>query len=89
MQTILSKLSNQKAQEELKKFATLSLVLSAISLIILWWLAIVGLAFGARALLLTYHKGNKNRKDLIKLRVMSILVIVLALISIIWFNLSS
>lgn len=89
MQTILSKLPDSKAKKEVKQFAILSLAVSAVSLIVFWWLAIPGLAFGGRALLLTYHKGNQDRKDLTRFRIISILAIVFSIGSIAWFSLSS
>lgn len=83
MKTILDKLSDEKAQKELKRFAYASFIISIVTLFIFWWLSVVGIALGLRALLLTYHKGNKERKDLVKLRVMSIVAIVLGATSLI------
>lgn len=69
MQTILSKLSDEKATKEVRQFSIAGLVLSVISLFIFWWLAIAGIALSARGLLLTWHRANKLNAT--KYRVMS------------------
>lgn len=84
MKTVLSKLSDRKAQEEVKKYSYVSLALSVVSLFVFWWLAIAGVALGARAFVLTYHRGNKANKDLTKFRVLSGGALVAGLASLIW-----
>ena len=69
--TILGKLTDEKAQKEVKQFSLWGLIIALVTFFIFWPLAVAGLAFGGRAFLLTYHKGNKNRKDLTALRAMS------------------
>ena len=61
MKTILTKLSDDKARDELKKLTLFAVGLSGVSLLVFWFLGGAGLALGARALLLTLHKGNKGK----------------------------
>ena len=72
-------LSAEKAKKELKRFTIAAIVLSALGLFAFWFLGIVGLAFGARALVLSYHTANKKEKDTTGLRVLAILAIAIGL----------
>lgn len=81
MKTILSKLSNKQAQKEIKQFAYASIISSAISLLIFWWLAMVGIFLGVRGLMLTWHRGNGNNKSLVLYRVLSATGIIIGIIS--------
>jgi hypothetical protein len=83
MKTILSKLSNEKAQEEVKQFSIAALVCGALSLLIFWWLGFVAVGFGARSLLLTRHSGNKDSPKRAQYRIMSLVAIATGLISIV------
>lgn len=78
---MLDKLPDEKAKKELKSFTYASLIISVVTLFVFWWLAVASIALGLRAFLLTYHKGNKERKDLVKFKVMSIIAIVLSVVS--------
>jgi len=69
MKTILSKLSDEQASKELKQFTIWAATFSAVSLLMLWFLGFVGLALGARAVLLSFHKGNAGHKNLVWYRV--------------------
>lgn len=80
MKTLNDKISNEKAQKELKQFATLGLVFSLVPLLIFGALGIVGLAFSARALILAGHPGNKENPKLKQYRAMAIAGIVLAIV---------
>lgn len=82
MKTLLDKLTDEKAQKELRQFGLWGPVLSVISLLIFWWLAIPGLAFSVRALLLTWHKGNTDNQKL-KYRILGLAGIILSLTSMI------
>lgn len=82
MKTILTKLPDDKAKKEVKQFTYWGLALSAASLLIFWWLAIAGIAFCSRGLLLTWHKANRGRPT--KYGVLSALGVLLGLISLIW-----
>jgi hypothetical protein len=79
MQTILTKLPNEKAAKELKQFAVAGVILSLVALFIFWFLAIMGVAFSFRALLLTFHKGNSKRPRLILFRIVSIFGLLLGI----------
>jgi hypothetical protein len=67
-----SKLTNEKAQKEFKQFSMLGLVFGAVSLIIFAWLAVLGLAFSARALILANHEGSKANPKRQQYKVMAI-----------------
>jgi len=81
LKTILSKLSNEQAQKEIKQFTYASIVSSLVSLVIFWWLAMVGIFFGIRGLMLTWHKGNADDKNLIIYRIISISGIIIGIVS--------
>lgn len=81
MKTILDKLPDDKAQKELKQFTIAACVLSGVSIFMFWFIGVAGLALGARALLLTWHKANKNRKDLARYRVPAAAAVALGLLS--------
>ena len=72
MRTINDKLSNEKAQKELKQFAALGLIFAVAALVIFGFLGIVGLAFSVRALILANHAGNKSNSKLKQYRLMAI-----------------
>ncbi len=80
MKTINDKLSKEKAQKEFKQFAILGLVASIISFLVFVWLGIVGLAFSARALLLSKHAGNQENPKLKQYRVMAVGGLILSVI---------
>ncbi|MGH7196947.1 MAG: hypothetical protein ACREGJ_04275 [Candidatus Saccharimonadales bacterium] len=81
MKTVLSKVSADKAPKELKSFAVAAAVGGVISLLVLWPLGIVGMAFGARALLLGFHKANKGQKNTLLYQVLAVIGIAAGLIS--------
>ncbi len=81
MKTILSKLTDQQAQNELKRVTLTAFALSAISLIIFWFLGMAGLALGVRSFLLTMHKGNKDDKNLLWYRAASVFAIIAGALS--------
>lgn len=60
MKIPLNKLSKEKAQKELRQFAVLGLALSAVGLVIFAWIGIAGLAFSARALVLSSHPDTAD-----------------------------
>jgi hypothetical protein len=80
MKTINDKLSKEKAQKEFKQFAIWGLVASVVSLLIFGWLGIVGLAFSARALLLSKHAGNQENLKLKQYRAMAIGGVIISVI---------
>lgn len=79
MKTILSKLSNKKAQQELPKFLKAGYIMAGIALLIFGWLALGGVIAGVRATLLTYHKGNASNPKLMQYRAASYALIALSL----------
>ncbi len=76
-----TKLSNEQAQKAVKKFAYASIISSAVSIVLFWWLSIVGMFFGIRALLLTQHPGNTNDKKLVMYKSISAFGIIIGMIS--------
>lgn len=61
MKTILTTIKDTDAQKQVKIFSTVGVTLSVVSLVAFWWLAIAGLAFSSRALLLTWHQAVKEK----------------------------
>ncbi len=62
MKTALNTTTPEQAKKQVKLFSLLGFIASLLSLFIFWWSAIAGIAFSARALLLTWHKSNiENR----------------------------
>lgn len=61
MKNPLLRLSNEKAQKELKQFLLVGYICTAIAFFALGLLSIVGIAAGARCLALTGHAGNKQQ----------------------------
>lgn len=82
MKTILDKLTDEQAKKELGPYTLWGAALSGISLIVFWFLGIAGLALASRALLLTWHKGNKNQKDIFWYRAAAIFAVTAGLVSI-------
>ena len=80
MKTLNQRLSNEQAQKEIKLFLTVGYVFLTISLIAFGWLATVGLAVGARCIILTYHKGNAQNPKLKLLRTLSIVLTLASLV---------
>lgn len=79
MKTALSRTPDEQARKQLVQFGIAGLTLSLLGVFALAWLGIAGLAFGARALLLSFHAGNANRKYTISYRVMSLASIAVGL----------
>jgi hypothetical protein len=84
MQTILTKLSDEKAVKEVRQFAIAGLVLAGVSLFVFWWLAVAAIALCSRSLLLTWHKANTGKAT--KYRTMAIVGIVLSIVSIVGYS---
>ncbi len=78
MKTILTTLPDDKAQQELVRFARLGIASTVVGLVVFPVLGTIGAAFGARALLLTFHKGNKANPRLLLYRVALAVSFVLA-----------
>lgn len=83
MKALNEKLSKQQAQKELKQFSILGLVFGTVPLLIFGWIAIAGLAFSTRALILAKHTGNENNPKLGQYQTMAIAGLVLSVISLI------
>lgn len=75
-------LPSEKAKKELKQFSIAAIALSAIGLVAFWFLGIVGLALGARALVLTFHDVNKKEKNILFYRVLAVLAIAIGVLDI-------
>ncbi|PID31884.1 hypothetical protein CR970_03340 [Candidatus Saccharibacteria bacterium] len=80
MKTIFN-IPDEKAAKELRMFAPLGLAFSLISIVALGFLAVVGLAFSARALVLSLRKVNKEDPEMVRYRVMAVLGLVAGLLS--------
>lgn len=85
MRTILHTLKDDQAQKEMEKFAKLGLLFSMVGLFVFGWIGGVGIAFGGRALLLTFHKGNKRHPRLWWYRLLAGIAFVLGLFDVVWF----
>jgi hypothetical protein len=83
MKTIITKPTNEQARKEIKQFTYASIISSSISIVIFWWLAMVGIFLGARGLMLTRHRENTKDENLILYRTISVLGIVIGIVS--WF----
>ena len=75
MKSAITNMSDDKAVAELRNFKSLALVLSLLG-VAFWVASILGLAFGGRSLLLTYHKANKDNASA---RYLSVLTIILSI----------
>lgn len=83
MKTVFN-LPDNEARDYVKKYAYLSFGIAVVSLFIFGWLALVAAGVAVAAFILTFHKANKDRKDLMKLRLMSgfaLIVSVAAIVS--------
>lgn len=89
MKTILSSLSDKQAVKELRLFSIASLVCSVTGLIVFWWLGIVGIGLGIRAMLLSKHKGNEANKDKQKYFTLAVVGLIVGLADVLLFMLSS
>jgi hypothetical protein len=87
MKTPLSKLSDEKARKELKRFLIIGYVSAFIALVAFGFLSIVGLAFGARCFVLSNHKGNAGNSKIKQLKIASIALVALSAIEF-WMYLS-
>jgi hypothetical protein len=80
MKPPLSKLSSEKAQKELKQFLIIGYICAVIALFTLGLLSMVGMAFGARCVLLVNHEGNRTNPKLKQLKIASVLLLVLSVV---------
>lgn len=78
MKTVLD-IADDKAKNELSRLIYISYGAVIISFFVYWWLGFIGIALGARAFLLTFHKANAGRNDLLKLRIASGIAIVISI----------
>jgi hypothetical protein len=75
-----SKLSDEKTDKELKRFLIAGYIFTSISLFIFGFLAVAGLAFGARCIALSMRPGNTKRPKSVKLKTASLALFSLSLI---------
>ena len=83
MQSILQSTPDSKAVKELGLFAIASLVAAAVSMVVFWWLAIVGLGFGARAILISFHKANKGTQTTPVYRWLAITAVIISTVGLV------
>ena len=86
MKTAIDRTPADKAPKHLMQFMIWGGSLSGIGLFIVPAIGIAGLAFSARALLLSYHPANLKDPKLIQKRVVSVLGILAGLVDL-WFML--
>jgi len=79
MPTIFTKLTNEQAPKELKKFAIISIVFSVVSIFILPILGALGTGAGIRALYISAHIANKGKKETTLYRILSVLAILIGI----------
>lgn len=84
METVLTKVADEKAPHEMKRFTIIGCAVSIISLVIFWWLGIIGIAFCIRGLLLTWHKANTGSNKLLAFRVSAVIGILAGMISLVF-----
>jgi hypothetical protein len=85
VKTILSTLSDAQARKELGQYTMYSWPGVVIGYFILTWLGSLGVFFGARAFLLTFHVGNKGRPHLLLYRIFTGFVTLVGAFEIMWF----
>ena len=85
MKTILSTLTDAQARKELKQYTMYAWPGVVVGYFILSWLGVLGVLFGSRAFLLTYHKGNKGRKYLWLYRVVTGIAVLVGAFETLWF----
>jgi hypothetical protein len=84
MKTAIDRTPADKAAKHLMLFMIWGAVLSGIGLFIVPALGIAGLAFSARALLLTYHPSNLKDPHLSRKRALNIFAIVAGAVDVIF-----
>jgi len=85
MKTILSTLSDAQAHKELKQYTMYALPGVIVGFFLLSWLGLLGMIFGPRAFLLTFHTGNKSRRYLWMYRIGTAFIVLLGVFEVIWF----
>jgi len=83
MKTVLS-ISDEQAQKQLKKFTLLGLPFSIVGFFIFGWLGAGGIMFGGRALVLSFHKGNRRQPGVLGYCLLAAFVFLLGLFDSIW-----
>lgn len=81
--TLNERLSSEKAQKEIKRFAILGFVLSLVSLFVFGWLGVASLALSARALVVTGHEANKDHPKRSQYRVLAVIGLVVSVADIV------
>lgn len=85
VKTILSTLSDAQAHKELGQYTMYAWPGVVIGYFILTWLGALGVFFGARAFVLTFHAGNKGRSRLLLYRIFTGLVTLFGAFEVMWF----
>lgn len=85
MKTILSTLSDGQARRELKEYTLYAWPGVLVGYFVLSWLGTLGILFGARAFVLTFHQANKQHKRLLLYRGLNLLVVVVGAFEVLWF----
>lgn len=85
MKTSIAKLTDNKAQKELKQFLAMGYVAAFIALFAFGFLAIVSLAFSARCLMLCRHEGNKNTTKIKQWQAASIVLFILSAVEFVFY----
>jgi hypothetical protein len=85
VRTILSTLSDAKAHKELKQYTLYAVPSVAVGYFILSWLGALGVFFGLRAFLLTFHAGNKSRRYLWPYRIFTAFIVLVGAYELLFF----
>lgn len=72
MKTILTRITNEQAQKEIRYLPWVAAITSIVPLFAFWFIAIAGFALSGRGLLLTFHKGLAAEPHLVWYRVLFI-----------------
>lgn len=83
MKTILSKISDEQAKNELSYLPTIIVVMTVLSLFAVEFLVGPALLFSGRGVLITYHKGLANRSHLIWYRILFAVCAIIPLIKLV------
>jgi hypothetical protein len=85
MKTILSTIPDEQARKELKQLTMYAWPGVLVGYFILSWLGVLGVLFGSRAFLLTFHAGNKSRKWLLLYRILNGVIVLAGAFETLWF----
>lgn len=83
MKTILTRLTDIQVQKEIKYLPAIAAIATIIPLFMFGFVAIAGLAFSGRGVLLTYHKGLKADPNLVWYRILFAICAIISLVEVV------